>query len=182
MSMAFFENTTSPGGMVPRSIGEACGVRLDGWPMTVTATEAVADPDVAVIDAVPDPTAVISPVLLTVATLGLLVVNCSGGLVMTLPDASATLAVSCCVCPGDKSGIVAGVSVTVAAAPAIAVAVKVVVSDPVAAVSVFGPTAPPNFQLPTVAIPLALVVATAPVTEPPPDATVNETVTPAIGL
>jgi hypothetical protein len=40
----------------------------------------------------------------------------------------------------------------------------------------------PSVQLPTVAIPLALVVAVPPVTLPPPPVTVKVTVTPLIGL
>jgi hypothetical protein len=71
------------------------------------------------------------------------------------------------------------------AAPAIPVAVKVS-GDPVSpllvAVSVLPPTIDPNVQLPTVATPLALVVALPPVMLPPPVATAKVTVTPATGL
>ena len=70
-----------------------------------------------------------------------------------------------------------------AAAPAMPVAVNVTDgSAPDAAVSVFVPAAVPSFQLPTVAIPLELVVAVPPVTEPPPVATVKVTVVPATAL
>ena len=70
-------------------------------------------------------------------------------------------------------------------APAMPVAVKVT-GDPVRpareAVSVFAPAVVPNRQLPTVAIPAALVVGLAPVTEPPPEATAKVTTTPETGL
>ena len=46
-----------------------------------------------------------------------------------------------------------------------------------AAVNVFTPAVAPSVQLPTVAIPDSLVVCEAPVTDPPPVATENVTVT-----
>ncbi len=65
------------------------------------------------------------------------------------------------------------------------VAVKVT-GDPLrparVAVSVLAPAVVPSLQLPTVAIPEALVVALAPVTEPPPEATAKVTTTPETGL
>ena len=64
---------------------------------------------------------------------------------------------------------------------AVPVAVKVTgepVNVPFVAVSVFDPAVVPSVQLPTVAIPFALVVAVSPVTEPPPEATANVTFTP----
>jgi hypothetical protein len=71
------------------------------------------------------------------------------------------------------------------ATPAVPVAVKVS-GDPVSpllvAVSVLPPTIDPSVQLPTVAMPLALVVALPPVMLPPPVATANVTVTPETGL
>ena len=61
--------------------------------------------------------------------------------------------------------------------------VKIAGSLPViVAVSVFAPAVVPSVQLPTVAIPDAFVVATAPVSSPPPDATANVTDTPSTGL
>jgi hypothetical protein len=54
--------------------------------------------------------------------------------------------------------------------------------DPLVAVSVLPPAAVPSVQLPTVAIPLALVVAEPPATLPPPDATANVTATPFTGF
>src|ERR1019366_548614 len=71
------------------------------------------------------------------------------------------------------------------AAPTIAVAVNVSglpASPGLVAVSVLAPTAGPRVQLPTVAIPLALVVAARPVAEPPPEATAKVTLTPLTGL
>ena len=56
-------------------------------------------------------------------------------------------------------------------APAVPVAVKVTgepVSEPLVAVMVFEPAVVPRVQLPTVAMPEALVVAEPPVSEPPP--------------
>ena len=69
--------------------------------------------------------------------------------------------------------------------PAVPVAVKVTGEPdsplPVA-VRVFVPAVVPSVQLPTVAIPLLLVVAVKPVAEPPPDATAKVMVMPLTGL
>jgi hypothetical protein len=54
------------------------------------------------------------------------------------------------------------------------------VSNSFVAVSVFDPAVGPSIQLPTVAIPFASVVADAPVTDPPPEATAKVTLTPLI--
>src|SRR5882762_4014242 len=72
-----------------------------------------------------------------------------------------------------------------AAAPAVPVAVNVtgLPFNPVdVAVRVLAPAVLPSVQLPTVAMPLALVVGVAPVTLPPPSAGANVTATPATGL
>ena len=53
---------------------------------------------------------------------------------------------------------------------------------PLVAVKVLAPAVAPSVQLPTVAMPAALVVAGEPVTEPPPEATVKVTLTPGTGL
>ena len=50
------------------------------------------------------------------------------------------------------------------------------------AVSVLLPAAGPSLQLPTVAMPLAFVVALPPVTFPPPEATANVTPRPGTGF
>ena len=50
------------------------------------------------------------------------------------------------------------------------------------AVKVLAPALAPRVQLPTVAMPEALVVAERPVAEPPPEATAKVTLTPATGL
>ena len=50
------------------------------------------------------------------------------------------------------------------------------------AVRVLGPAVVPRVQLPTVAMPLAFVVCSAPVTVPPPEAAANDTATPCTGL
>jgi len=68
-----------------------------------------------------------------------------------------------------------------AAAPTVPVAVKLVLSAPAVAVSVFAPTAVPSVQEPTVATPLASVVAGLPVTLPSPEAA-KLTLTPATGF
>src|SRR5438046_6482854 len=71
------------------------------------------------------------------------------------------------------------------AAPAVPVAVLVdglPVSPLAVAVSLLVPAVVPSVQLPTLAMPLALVVWLAPVMVPLPGATANVTVTPAIGL
>jgi hypothetical protein len=89
--------------------------------------------------------------------------------------ATATPAEAVCASPA--------VLVIEAAAPAAEVAVNVTgVRLPVDAMSVFVPMLVPRVQPPTVAIPEELVVAAAPVTEPPPVPTLNATGTPLIGL
>jgi hypothetical protein len=56
------------------------------------------------------------------------------------------------------------------------------VSPAAAAVRVLAPAVVPSVQLPTVAMPLALVVCSAPVMLPSPKATANVTPTPWTGL
>src|SRR5947209_7164700 len=69
------------------------------------------------------------------------------------------------------------------AVPARPVAWNTTSLSPVAeAVSAFAPAVVPSFQLPTAAMPLALVVALVPVAEPAPDVTAKVTATPATGL
>ena len=68
-----------------------------------------------------------------------------------------------------------------AAAPAVPVAVKLVLSAPAVAVSVFAPAAVESVHEPTVATPFASVVAGLPVTLPSPEAA-NVTLTPATGF
>src|SRR5450759_2586661 len=55
-------------------------------------------------------------------------------------------------------------------------------SPALVAVRVLAPTAGPNVQLPTVAMPLAFEVALKAVAEPPPEATAKVTLTPLTGL
>ncbi len=81
----------------------------------------------------------------------------------------------------------AGVSVdcVASAAPAMPVALKTTgepVRPPLVAVRVLAPAIVPSIQLPSVAMPLALVVGEAPVTEPPPPVTAKVTLTPLTGL
>src|SRR5437879_24891 len=81
--------------------------------------------------------------------------------------------------------LVALVTATVAAAPAVPVAVKVTglpESDPELAVRVLLPAVALSVQLPTVATPLVLVVWLPPVTVPLPVAAANVTVTPVTGF
>ena len=69
--------------------------------------------------------------------------------------------------------------------PAVPVAVNVTgdpAREPEVAVRVFEPAADPSVHDPTVAIPDASLVALAPVTEPPPEATANTTATPDTGF
>src|SRR5207245_929639 len=73
----------------------------------------------------------------------------------------------------------------VAAAPAVPVAVKVTglpASDADVAVNVFAPAVALSVQLPTVAMPLPLVVWLPPVIVPLPGGTANVTATPATGF
>jgi hypothetical protein len=67
--------------------------------------------------------------------------------------------------------------------PVMPVAVKVIglpVRPALEALRVLAPAVGPRVQLPTVAMPFALVVAAPPVTEPPPLATANATATPLL--
>src|SRR6185295_10800226 len=89
------------------------------------------------------------------------------------------------------AGMVPGTADTVLlaglAAPGVAVAVKVTglpltPSTPTVADRVLVPTVPPRVQLPTVSMPSAPVVAAAPLTSPPPEATANVTGTSATGV
>src|SRR5438105_15180141 len=73
----------------------------------------------------------------------------------------------------------------VADGPATPAAVNVTglpVSDPEVAVNVFGPAVALSVQLPTVAMPLPLVVWLPPVIVPFPGATANVTATPVTGF
>lgn len=63
-----------------------------------------------------------------------------------------------------------------------AVAVNVADPDALVAISVLAPTLGPSVQLPTLATPLPFVCVVAPVTDPPPDATANDTAAPTTGF
>src|SRR5439155_1601222 len=87
--------------------------------------------------------------------------------------------------PAGPAWLVALFAASVAAAPAVPVAVNVTglpESDPEVAVNVFEPAVALSVQLPTVATPLALVVWLPPVIVPFPGATANVTATPATGF
>jgi hypothetical protein len=104
-----------------------------------------------------------------------------------LPNASvmSTLGGGNTSVPAVAASEVAVFAAIDAAAPAFPVAVKVTVlldEDPLVTVSVLLPDTLPSVQLPTVAMPLVFVVARAPVTDPPPDATANVTDTPLSGF
>ena len=75
-----------------------------------------------------------------------------------------------------------GVSTRWSTLPAVPVAWKVTAPTLAVAVSVFAPAVVPSFQEPTVAMPLAFVVALVPPAEPPPEAVANVTPTPETGL
>src|SRR5262245_57802784 len=90
-----------------------------------------------------------------------------------------------------EAGIVAGTTVrelrAALAAPGVATAVNVTglpltPSAPTVAWRALAPAEPPRVQLPTVAIPSGPVVATAPVSPPPPPVTANVTEAPATGV
>src|SRR5437868_3938517 len=98
----------------------------------------------------------------------------------TITDGGALTAV-----PAAADWLVALFAAIVAAVPAVPVAVKVTglpESDPELAVRVFEPAVAPNVQLPTVAMPLPLVVWLPPVIVPFPGATANVTATPVTGF
>ena len=98
----------------------------------------------------------------------------------TITDGGALTAV-----PAAADWLVALFAAIVAAVPAVPVAVKVTglpESDPELAVRVFEPAVAPNVQLPTVAMPLPLVVWLPPVIVPFPGATANVTATCATGF
>ncbi len=92
----------------------------------------------------------------------------------TKGSARAVPAVSVCALPDTM--------ITVSAGPTVPVAWNTTSGSPVRlAVSVLRPGAP-RVQLPTVAMPDALLTADPPVTEPPPWVTANVTVTPLMGV
>src|SRR5207302_5514913 len=99
---------------------------------------------------------------------------------LTITDGGQLTAV-----PAAADWLVGLFAAIVAAAPAVPVAVKVTglpESDPDVAVRVFEPAVALNVQLPTVAMPLPLVVWLPPVIVPFPGATANVTATPVTGL
>jgi hypothetical protein len=97
---------------------------------------------------------------------------------VTLTDGGVATAVDL-----DAVWLLPALIVMSAAGPVVPVAVNVTgLSDPDEAVRLFGPAAGPSFQLPTVAMPLALDVAVPPVTDPPPVATAKVTVAPEMAL
>jgi hypothetical protein len=126
--------------------------------------------DVPVAEPPPDATANVTATPLTGLAYAS-VTNTLGG------TATAVFTVADCALPALIAIVVA--------APAVPVAVNVTglpESDPLVAVSELLPRAVPSVQLPTVAIPAALVVADAPVMLPPPNATANVTATPFTGF
>ena len=99
---------------------------------------------------------------------------------LTITDGGALTAV-----PAVADWLVGLFAAIVAPAPAVPVAVNVTglpVSDPEVAVNVFGPAVALSVQLPTVAMPLPLVVWLPPVIVPFPGATANVTATPVTGF
>src|SRR5437016_307547 len=99
---------------------------------------------------------------------------------LTITDGGALTAV-----PAVADWLVGLFAAIVAPAPAVPVAVNVTglpVSDPEVAVNVFGPAVALSVQLPTVAMPLPLVVWLPPVIVPFPGATANLTATPVTGF
>jgi hypothetical protein len=107
---------------------------------TVTAAVALAEPDVAVIVAVPSATAVTRPEEDTVATDALDVAHDTAALLIVAPFWSLTVAESCCVAPIDENERLVGDSVTVEAAWD-TVAVAVALTEPDVAVIVAVPLA-----------------------------------------
>jgi len=84
-----------------------------GTGVTVIAAVPAIPSDVALMLAVPTATVVTSPVALTVATVGALLLHMMVRPVRTAPAASRGLAVSCCVVPSTKLAV-AGVTLTLA--------------------------------------------------------------------
>ena len=100
---------------------------------------ALTDPDVAVIVAVPLPTAVTSPADETVATEALDVAHVTVGFEITVPPASRTVATRVAVSPADVKLRLVGASVT-DWATWLTVAVAVALADPDVAVMVAVPS------------------------------------------
>src|SRR5207237_222284 len=105
------------------------------------------------------------------------------------PNSSFTVTVIVAAFAPEDAAIVPGAAATsdraALGAPAVAVAVNVIglpFTPGEVAVSVFWPAAVPSVQLPTAAMPLALVVWLAPVMLPLPVATAKVTATPGTGL
>ena len=101
--------------VAPTAVRSAAGetaTEFADW-ATVTATVPDADPAVAVTDAVPLPTAVTSPVELTVATAVSALDQVTVAPAITCPFWSRTSAESCIVAPSAASSAVAELAVTV---------------------------------------------------------------------
>src|SRR5437588_655412 len=159
----------------------------------------VSDPELAV--KLFEPAVALSVQLPTVATPLALVVWLAP-VIVPFPGAAANVTATCATGfpfasftiteGGELTAVPAGAvwlvglfAAIVAAAPAVPVAVKVTglpESDPELAVRVFEPAVAPNVQLPTVAMPLPLVVWLPPVIVPFPGATANVTATPVTGF
>ena len=108
--------------------------------VTVTEAVALAEPDVAVIVALPTATAVTAPDADTVATEALDVVHVTGASLIVVPFWSLTVAVSCCVDPGDENERLVGDSVIVVGTSTRTVTDAVALTEPDVAVIVAVPS------------------------------------------
>src|SRR6266849_1749698 len=127
---------------------------INDWVVTVTAADPLCPSLVAVIVALPTPCAVTNPVLFTVATAVLFVVQVIRRPVSGLPLASRGVAVNCPVCPTVRLRV-AGVTLTDATGTSVTVMVAVPLLPSLVAVMVAVPA--PR----AVTSPVAFTVATA---------------------
>jgi len=109
--------------------------------VAVSVADPLTEPDVAVIVAVPCATLVASPVVVMVATAGVLELHCTV-LVMfcVLPSLNVPVAVNCCVIPSGNVGI-AGVTAIETSVAVVTVTVVEPLIDPDVAVTPALPTA-----------------------------------------
>jgi len=108
--------------------------------MTVTVAVALTEPDVAVIVAVPAPTAVTRPDAETVATAASDMVHVTVASLIVAPFWSLTVAVSCCVDPADENERLVADSVIDVGTITMTVTVAVALTEPDVAVIVAVPS------------------------------------------
>jgi hypothetical protein len=142
--------------VVPGAIEDVAGVTAIDTSVAavaVSVADPVTEPDVAVIVADPCATLVASPVVVMVATAGVLELHCTEPVMFwVVPSLNAPVAVNCCVIPSGRVGI-AGVTAIETSVAVVTVTVVEPPTEPAVAVTLVLPTAT------LLATPCALTVA-----------------------